>query len=125
MMKCMIIDDDIMSRNILTQLVSLTGGVEVDEICSNAVEGISILDSKKIDLLLLDIEMPGISGLQLIYSLKNPPLIIVISATKQNFVNNNVVDFIIKPISPEAFKNAIKKAKDFFYKKENQKIETN
>ncbi|MEO6903475.1 MAG: response regulator [Bacteroidia bacterium] len=118
MMNCMIIDDDLFSRKVLTQLVTITDELELEETCNNAVEAISILETKKIDLLLLDIEMPGISGLQLINSIKNPPLIIVISATKHAFVNVNVIDFIIKPISPELFSNAVKKAKDLFYKKE-------
>lgn len=125
MMKCMIIDDDKLSRIILTQLVTSTDGLELVETCNNAVEGISVLNEKKIDLLLLDVEMPGISGLQLIDSIKNPPLIIIISSAKQNFIHVNIIDYIIKPISSEFFNNAIKKSKEIFYKKEKEEIETN
>jgi YesN/AraC family two-component response regulator len=114
----MIVDDEKLSRKILTQLITLTDDLELVETCNNAVEAINILNSKRIDLLLLDIEMPDISGLQLMNSIKHLPLIIVISATKQNSVDVNVIDFIIKPISAELCKKVIKKAKDFFYKKE-------
>ena len=120
-MKCIIIDDDALSRKVITQLVSVTDGLELDDTCNNAIEAISILNTKKVDLLLLDIEMPGISGLQLIKSLQHPPLIILISSKKQDQVDTNdlnVVDHLYKPVTVELFSRTIQKSKEIFSNKE-------
>jgi two-component system, LytTR family, response regulator len=114
-MNCMIIDDDEMSRKTLSLLVSQADDLELEDVCNNAIEAISILNSKKIDLLLLDIEMPGISGPQLIKSLHKPPLVIVVSANKEYALQAfewNVVDYLAKPITPERFFKSIAKAKE-------------
>ena len=119
-MKCMIIDDDALSRKIITQLVLVTDGLELDDTCNNAIEAISLLNTRKVDLLLLDIEMPGISGVQLMKSLQDPPLIILISAKKQYHVDIDpryIVDYLMKPVSPELFDKTIKKAKKIFLNK--------
>ena len=82
-MKCMIIDDDEMSRNAMKHLVMQVSTLTLTDVCSNAIEALNILNSKKVDLIFLDIEMPGISGPQLIKSLKNPPLVILATSKKE------------------------------------------
>jgi DNA-binding LytR/AlgR family response regulator len=119
----MIIDDDEMSRKTLGLLVSQAEGLELEDTCNNAIEAISILNSKKIDLLLLDIEMPGISGPQLIKSLHKPPLVIVVSANKEYALQAfewNVVDYLVKPITPDRFFKSITKAKEVFDQGKNE-----
>lgn len=114
-MNCMIIDDDEMSRKTLGLLVSQTEDLELEETCNNAIEAINVLNSKTIDLLLLDIEMPGISGPQLLKSLHKPPLVIVVSANKEYALQAfewKVVDYLVKPITPERFFKSIAKAKE-------------
>jgi two-component system LytT family response regulator len=114
-MNCMIIDDDEMSRRTLNQLVSQTEDLELADTCNNAIEAMSILNSKKVDLLLLDIEMPGISGPQLLKSIHKPPLVIVVSSKKEYALQANdwnIIDYLTKPINPERFFKSIAKAKE-------------
>jgi len=122
-MNCMIIDDDEMSRKTLNLLVTQVEDLELEDTCNNAIEAISILNSKKIDLLLLDIEMPGISGPQLLKSLNKPPLVIVVSANKEYALQAfewNVVDYLVKPITPDRFFKSITKAKEVIDQAQNE-----
>ena len=122
-MNCMIIDDDEMSRKTLDRLVSQTEDLELADTCNNAIEAMSILHSKKIDLLLLDIEMPGISGPQLLKTMKKPPLVIVVTSNKEHAVQAfelNVIDFLIKPVTRERFLKSIEKAREFWNQNKNE-----
>lgn len=122
-MNCMIIDDDEMSRRTLDQLVSQTENLELSDTCNNAIEAMSILHSKKVDLLLLDIEMPGISGPQLIKSMKKPPMIIVVTSNKEHALQAfelNVIDFLIKPVTRERFLKSIEKAREYWNQSKNE-----
>lgn len=122
-MNCMIIDDDEMSRKTLNLLVSQVEDLELEDTCNNAIEAIGVLNSKKIDLLLLDIEMPGISGPQLLKSLHKPPLVIVVSANKEYALQAfewNVVDYLVKPITPDRFFKSIAKAKEVIDQGKNE-----
>ena len=122
-MNCMIIDDDEMSRKTLNLFVSQAEGLELEDTCNNAIEAISILNSKKIDLLLLDIEMPGISGPQLLKTLHKPPLVIVVSANKEYALQAfewNVVDYLVKPVTPDRFFKSIAKAKEAWDQGKNE-----
>ncbi|HSH66800.1 MAG TPA: LytTR family DNA-binding domain-containing protein [Bacteroidia bacterium] len=114
-MNCMIIDDDEMSRRTLNHLVSQAEDLDVEDICNNAIEAMSVLHSKKIDLLLLDIEMPGISGPQLLKSIHKPPLVIVVSSKKESAFQTlglNIIGYITKPVNPELFFKSVAKAKE-------------
>jgi two-component system LytT family response regulator len=122
-MNCMIIDDDEMSRRTLNQLVSQAEDLELADTCTNAIEAMSILNSKKVDLLLLDIEMPGISGPQLLKSIHKPPLVIVVSSKKEYALEAyewNIVDYLTKPINPERFFKSIAKAKEVCDQEKNE-----
>lgn len=115
-MNCMIIDDDEMSRKTLDRLVSQTEDLELADTCNNAIEAMSILHSKKVDLLLLDIEMPGISGPQLLKTIKKPPMVIVVTSNKEYALQAfelNVIDFLIKPVTRERFLKSIDKAREY------------
>ncbi|HET8963696.1 MAG TPA: LytTR family DNA-binding domain-containing protein [Chitinophagales bacterium] len=110
----MIIDDDEMSRRTLNHLVSQAEDLDLEDVCNNAIEAMGVLHSKKIDLLLLDIEMPGISGPQLLKSIHKPPLVIVISSKTESALQPfglNVIGYIRKPVNPELFFKSVAKAK--------------
>lgn len=122
-MNCMIIDDDEMSRRTLDQLVSQSEDLELSDTCNNAIEAMSILHSKKVDLLLLDIEMPGISGPQLLKSMKKPPMVIIVTSNKEHALQAfelNVIDFLIKPVTPERFHKSIEKVKEYWNQQKNE-----
>lgn len=127
-MKCIIVDDNKMARMALKQLVSQMPALELVAECSDAKEALTTLESNHIDLLLLDIEMPDMTGLDLIRSLGNQrPLIIFISAKKEYAVEAfelNVVDYLVKPLAFGRFRQAIERASETLESnKEEVKVE--
>src|SRR5215203_901849 len=115
-MKCIIVDDNKMARMALKQLVSQLPNVELAAECNDAAETLDVLNNNQIDLLLLDIEMPDMSGLELTQKLGNTkPLIIFTTAKKDYAVEAfelNVIDYLIKPIALHRLKQAIDKAQE-------------
>lgn len=113
-MKCIIVDDNKMARMALKQLVTQVPSLELIAECSDAGEALESLDTRQVDLLLLDIEMPEISGLDLTRKLgQQRPLIIFTTAKKDYAVEAfelNVVDYLVKPITLPRLKQAIEKA---------------
>lgn len=100
----------------LKQLVSQVQNLELLAECSDAEEALNFLNNAQVDLLLLDIEMPGMSGLELIGKLGNKkPLIIFTTAKKDYAVEAfelNVVDYLVKPITLPRLKKAVEKASE-------------
>lgn len=100
----------------LNQLVTQIPSLELVAECNDASEALTALNSNHVDLLLLDIEMPGMTGLDLIKKMGyNKPLIIFTTAKKEYAVEAfelSVVDYLIKPIALPRFKQAIEKAQE-------------
>lgn len=116
-MKCIIVDDNKIARMALKQLVlQAAPHLELVAECKDAVETLDVLNSNQVDLLLLDIEMPGMTGLDLTKKLgSSKPLIIFTTAKKDYAVEAfelNVVDYLVKPIAASRFKQAIEKAQE-------------
>lgn len=115
-MNCLIVDDNKLARTAMRQLASHVSFLQVVGECGSAMEAYNLLQGEKVDLLLLDIEMPGMSGLELTRNLgKNRPLIIFTTVKKDYAVEAfelNVVDYLIKPVQPARFIQAIEKAKE-------------
>ncbi|GAC1424906.1 MAG: LytTR family DNA-binding domain-containing protein [Flavisolibacter sp.] len=127
-MKCIIVDDNKMARMALKQLVTQVPQLELVSECNDALQALISLNNNQVDLLLLDIEMPDMSGLDLIKNLGNKrPLIIFTTAKKEYAVEAfelNVVDYIIKPISLPRFAQAIEKSLEALEsKKQEVKVE--
>ncbi|MGM9478805.1 LytR/AlgR family response regulator transcription factor [Pedobacter sp. GSP4] len=127
-MNCLIVDDHAIARSIIRHLLKIEKSVNVVAECENAEEVYKNMAIHKIDLLLLDIQMPETSGIDLVKSLgSNRPLIIFISSHKDHAATAfdlNVVDFITKPLMPERFLQAITKAKEI-YKAKNIIVASN
>jgi DNA-binding LytR/AlgR family response regulator len=113
-MKCLIVDDNKVARLAMKQLVSQVKDLELVKECVDAMEAYNALNKAQVDLILLDIEMPGMTGLELIKNLgSKKPLIIFTTAKKDYAVEAfelNVVDYLIKPVSPARFLQAIDRA---------------
>ncbi len=127
-MKCLIVDDNRMARLALRQLVLQVQNLELIAECSNAMEALNYLNSIPIDLLFLDIEMPEMSGIDLIKKLGNKrPLIIFTTAKKDYAVEAfelNVVDYLVKPINQTRLMQAVEKAREAIdSNKEEVKVE--
>ncbi|KQN33366.1 two-component system response regulator [Pedobacter sp. Leaf41] len=122
-MNCLIIDDDnAIARSVLKNLFKIEDSLKLIAECENAADAYKILANNKNDLLLLDVEMPGITGIELVKALGDKRLLIVFISSKRDYASDaydlNVVDFIAKPITPNRFLKAIIKAKEI-YKNQN------
>jgi len=112
--KCIIVDDEPLSRELLENHIERIPFLELVKSCADAFDAIDVLQTDTIELLITDIQMPRINGLELIKSLSNPPFIIFATAFSNYAIEGydlNAVDFLLKPISFERFLKAINKAK--------------
>lgn len=126
-MNCIIVDDNKMARTATRQLVAEVDFLHLIKECSSPIEAFNFLKTEKVDLIFLDIEMPEMTGIELIKNLKQHPLIILISAKKEYAVDAfelNVADYIVKPVNISRFLMAVSKAKELFDSKD-YKLETN
>jgi len=112
-MNVIIVDDDSVSRELLKICVERTDFLHLSAVCSSATEAMKVLkEEKNIDLILLDIEMPEISGMDFISTFKDIPQVIVVSGKKDyaaDAFDNNVTDYIGKPVNYERFLKAVTK----------------
>ena len=111
----MIVDDDVLSRNIIKYFIENTEYLRLAHICSNAIEASNILKNEPIDILYLDVEMPEMSGLELLAVLEKPVEVILITSVKDYAVEAfeyRVTDFLVKPVEYSRFLKATQKAKE-------------
>lgn len=114
-MDCLIIDDEEMSRNVVKHFVEKTESLNLVGVCEDAIEAANILKKTKVDILFLDIEMPNMSGYDLIKTLEDPPQIIMITAKKEHAAeafDYNVTDYLVKPINYSRFFQAVSRARE-------------
>ena len=114
-MNALIIDDNKIARATIRQLAGKAGDIDIVAECVDAMTAYELLQIKQVDLLLLDIEMPGMSGLELTHNLGDKrPLIIFITSKREyaaDAFDLNVADYIIKPVTTQRFMQAIDKAR--------------
>lgn len=110
--RCIIVDDEPISANILSKYIAAVPVLELAGTCANALQAFDLLLRKKIDVIFLDIEMPGLQGTDLIKSIQHPPAVIFTTAHKQfaaEAFDLDAVDYLLKPVSFERFLRAINK----------------
>ncbi len=113
--RCLIVDDEPLALEALVSLLGKVPNVEIVEKCQDAIIALQLLHSEKIDLVFLDIEMPELSGLEMLGSLSNPPPIILTTAYREYAVQAfelDVIDYLVKPISLERLLKAINRYHD-------------
>lgn len=115
MISCIVADDDSMSLKIIENFISKTDGLECLAYCNNAIEASNALAKDSVDVLFLDVEMPEMTGLELIESLTVKPKIILISSKEKYAVpafNLDVSDYLVKPIDYPRFLKAFRKVSE-------------
>ena len=117
MMKCLVVDDDKLSRGILEDLISDTSSLELVASCDDPIKAFNIIKESKIDLLFLDIEMPKMDGISMLKALSPLPQVILVTSHDEYAVESyeyDVTDFVKKPISTARFLKAVEKANKRF-----------
>lgn len=114
-MNCIIIDDEAMARAIIAQMIANDNSITLKQEFSSAIDAIKYLNTTTVDLIFLDIHMPGFTGFDFIQTIKNPPAVILITSDKNfaidAFEYDCIVDYLVKPLTEERFTKAVKKAK--------------
>ena len=117
MMNCIAVDDEKLVLDLLVDNILKVPFLQLAGRCKNAMEAAELLHKEKVDLIFLDIQMPGLSGLQFIQTLKTLPMIIFVTAYKEHALegfNLNAIDYLLKPVSFERFLKACNKAQELF-----------
>lgn len=110
----LIVDDEPIARDIMEAYVSKVPELQLAGTCKNAIEAFQFIGNHKVDLLLLDINMPQISGVNFLKTLKDPPAVIFTTAYTEYALESyelDAVDYLLKPVSFERFVRGIEKAK--------------
>jgi len=112
-LNCMIVDDDQVSRSIIRHYIEKTKNLVLTHECSSGIEAANLLKEGDTDIIYLDIEMPEMSGMDLIKTLKRDYEIILITSAKEYAVEafeKSVTDYLVKPIEYARFLMATEKA---------------
>lgn len=109
---CLVVDDEPAARNILERYIQQLPILKLLGECGNAIQAMDILQTQQVDLLFLDINMPQLSGTDLLRVLKNPPKTILTTAHEEYALQGyelDVVDYLLKPIQFNRFLKAVQK----------------
>lgn len=114
-MNCIIVDDEEISRKVVEKCAERAGFLNIIGVCESAIEAKKLLETNTVDVIFLDIEMPEMSGLDLIRNFKEIPQIVFISS-KSDYAaeafDYDVTDYIVKPVDYARFLKAAEKAKE-------------
>ncbi|MBO5827482.1 MAG: LytTR family DNA-binding domain-containing protein [Paludibacteraceae bacterium] len=113
--KTIIIDDEFPARKLLSEYASKIANIKLCGVCDNAVHALELMQNEAVDLIFTDIQMPDLSGMEFIRSLKNPPLIVFTTAHSEYAIDSyelDAVDYLLKPISFPRFVQAVNKVQE-------------
>jgi two-component system LytT family response regulator len=121
--KVIIVDDEHLAREIVKGYLSDHSNITLVSECSNGFDAIKKITEEKPDLIFLDIQMPKITGFEMLELIENPPVIIFTTAYDQYALKAfevNAVDYLLKPFSQERFNEALEKAYTYLKNKSDQ-----
>lgn len=116
-LRCIAVDDESLARKLLEENIRQLPFLELVATCRNPFEAMEVLQKEKVDLMFLDIQMPGMLGTKFLESLTEKPMVIFVTAYSNYAVESyelDVVDYLVKPVSLERFVKAANKAFDLY-----------
>ena len=118
MLRAVLVDDELLAREELEALLAETGEITVVGTCANAVLGLRTVKDTRPDLLFLDINMPGVDGLQMLSMIEPEvmPCVVFVTAYDEyalNAFDRNAIDYLLKPVEPARLVQAIERVKRF------------
>ncbi|MBO2010565.1 LytR/AlgR family response regulator transcription factor [Hymenobacter negativus] len=114
-LRCLVVDDDPLSVQVVLNCIANTPFLTAEGSFTNPVEAAEVLRTQPVDLLFLDVEMPLLSGIELLGTLQHPPMVVLITSSKDYAVQafeHAVVDYLVKPVSYARFLQAAQKARE-------------
>jgi DNA-binding LytR/AlgR family response regulator len=110
--KCLIVDDEPLACELMRGHIEKLENFEIVADCHNAMKALSVLREKHVDLIFMDIQMPQITGIEFLKTLKHPPKVIFTTAYREYALEGfelDVVDYLLKPITFERFLKSVNK----------------
>ncbi len=120
---CLIVDDEPLARDLIRNHIEKLENFKIVAECSSAIKAMQKLHNNQIDLMFIDIQMPQITGIEFLKTLKNPPKVILTTAYREYALEGfelDVVDYLVKPINFERFLKSVNK----FYKVTRHPMDT-
>ncbi|MES2332772.1 MAG: LytTR family DNA-binding domain-containing protein [Bacteroidota bacterium] len=124
--KCIIVEDNILERDALAIKIKKIDSLTLRAVLSDGLEAITTLKNEEIDIVFSDIDMPDLSGIELLKSLKHPPVFIFISSHPEHAAESfelDVIDYIVKPVKMERLIKATDKAVEYILAKKKLQAE--
>jgi DNA-binding LytR/AlgR family response regulator len=115
LLKCIIVEDEVLAQDVIRNHLLRLGQIELLGVYRTAPEAQTALQNLDVDVLFLDIRLPGMSGLHFLRGLADPPLVVLTTAYAEYALESyefNVIDYLLKPISFERFSKAVNKILD-------------
>lgn len=115
-MRCLVLDDDAITAELIAEFARRENVFQEVDICNNPIDGLKMLEKGKYDVLFLDIEMPEMSGLELLQALKEPVFCILITSKTEHAIEAfeyGVMDYLVKPVRYPRFHAAVQKLQEF------------
>lgn len=116
-LKCVIVDDNKLASQVIEQLIGQVDYLELIGTFHSPVDAFNFLQKENTDLIFLDIEMPGMTGFELVKNLERRPIVIPITANKEYAVEAfeiKAADYLVKPVTLPRFISAVSRAKEIF-----------
>lgn len=127
MIRCIIVEDEVLAQDVIKNHLEQVGGFELVGVFRNGPSAMESLNKQDIDVLFLDIRLPGMTGLHFLSTLTDPPLVILTTAYAEYALESyefSVIDYLLKPISLDRFSKAVSKIEGRLFSQTKKDQET-